>query len=300
MNAYVHQVWRNMAQNIRFAVSSTKLEEECGGETHCYYVSPNKGLKRTDPGWNGCYNTIYINQKMVGKLLFLMKRLPLDHIRVLYAALELAALLCHELTHATNQAVSSCSEVSCEYEPYYLDYASNELGFTWEQQVLGGSLSPSEPDRSKPLPQHLMTYPGVNPGWEDRGEGIPRYPSPPNMVEWFLHLPHVARLQQQSFWDNLSGNLEACRFPKLIGEVVESTDPEAYQPEERTHINLGDAEGDYTVSEEGGDGVDTPGRIVHKRALDPQGTLAERWTTPFKELDEKLCLNFDLKFKLGL
>lgn len=75
---------------------------ELEGETSAEYISPCKGHDTNDEDWNGCLITIKFLKKVLDKLFRLMDELLSNDIRVLYAILQFAILLNHELTHGVN------------------------------------------------------------------------------------------------------------------------------------------------------------------------------------------------------
>lgn len=275
-----------MAENINFVVVDHIPDGYEGdgyegdgleGATSAEYMSPYKGHDISDKDckdWNGCLITIQIQKKVLEKLFRLRDEFPSNDIRVLYATLQLAILLNHELTHGVNFFSTTYRRKS--NEPFYQQERCAELGFAWEQQVLGGILDTPNFDPSS-SPAHVHTWPSFG-LWEDHSDTAGDLP-PPNAIKWFLSLLHVGKLHQQAFWDGLSDDRRACHYPKLIGQVAKCDEFVRFVVlNDKGRVYFGDVEGEYTLSKQVGKGSTTEGRIVRARSLDPEGSLAQRWT----------------------
>ena len=135
-----------------------------------------------------------------------------------------ATLICHEATRAINYAVSLDSR-----EPYFQNHPHNNLGYVWENEVLGGVLHLTEPKsalstlcfaKSTEI-QHLVetdskTLPRVS-------KGIPDVCF---STYYFVPMDYVIAITCQDLWTQIYKdwyNFELLHIPKRVGVRVASS-----------------------------------------------------------------------------
>lgn len=191
---------------------------------------------------------IRIKQDRLQHLLNLLVRYEPNDIRVLYAQLDMAISLDHEIAHAIHFAKNCYSPGRGPIEPFYENDRCVELGFAWTHQVLGGLLGPDLELSNEGAVRTLRPWATFD-GTEDRNPAT-RADPPAAKVEWLADLHHILRLQRQEFWDKLPIEMTACRFPELIGRVEFSDRRREYLPSPPTRETyFEDAVGKYTLKE---------------------------------------------------
>ncbi|MCJ1462891.1 hypothetical protein MMC07_001495 [Pseudocyphellaria aurata] len=128
-------------------------------------------------------------------------------------------ILCHEVVHAINLAIDPAlvaAQRRIEWarlairdrprgwlkwnEPFFEDQAQPELGYCWENEVFGGSITPSEleklmlickwPNHREITPNYLRSRPG-------------RAGSKGTQTSYIIPAHFIHSIQQQVFWDRL-------------------------------------------------------------------------------------------------
>ena len=123
---------------------------------------------------------------------------PLAISQMLRLQCEMAVTLCHELTHAINNAVSR------DIEPFFGGQSFAELGDSWTQEVFNGNLATiGDEGGSQGVHAPLVISKWPNHRWphEPRNSKFERRLPKPKSTLYFVPMQWISAVQQQSFWD---------------------------------------------------------------------------------------------------
>lgn len=213
----VQEVLKKLAEIMRFYVSdedvvTTQLSEGISAKTAAGTIHYPEGINittREDKKGPAPFTVIH------GAYLSNLKRLLLDpaqnKFKILKLQFEMSVTFCHELIHAINYAIdldllkflikrgpSAVGEKVDYNEPLYAGQRAAELGFFWENEVLGGSITGSRIDDNMPVT--------IN-EWPTFEKRDPENPDPeragpaPFSTSYLVSAYYIQNVQSQEFWD---------------------------------------------------------------------------------------------------
>ena len=233
----------------------------------------------------GIASTICLNRNHLSKLTLLLAANGDNTSQILTLQFKLAVSICHNVVHAIGHAVdlallldsmmestyqdlatSGNSERSIERvgsnEPFVEDEGVAELGYSWENAVLGGTVQWANQIK------HPLFF-SKWPSFLTDGDYPRRAPYSRTTIQYVVPLHYLRNIHRQGFWDNMkAGDTTALHIQELVG--ILATDPDA------------DPECTKPASKEAGEHNQGPDsfRVVNNTASGPGSraneTLAER------------------------
>ena len=141
---------------------------------------------------------------------------------ILRLQFRIATLMCHELCHAVQNAVTTkMANGEDEPEPYWKSQSLNELGHAWENEVFGGVITTDEGDAvSGPI--RVNKWPSEQ-AYDDSFRKIHARRSPKKVSSYYyVPMDWIANVQKQRNWDlviieNFRYDETLLYIPKQIG-----------------------------------------------------------------------------------
>ena len=135
----------------------------------------------------------------------------------------MATLICHEAVRAINYAVSLDS-----IEPYFQNHPGNNLGYVWENEVLGGVLHLTEPKSA--LSTLCFAKPtAIQHSSETDSKTLPRVrkgvPNACISTYYLVSMDYIVAITHQDLWTQVYRdwyNFELLHIPKHIGIKIAS------------------------------------------------------------------------------
>ena len=233
----------------------------------------------------GIASTICLNRNHLSKLTLLLSQDGDNTSQILTLQFKLAVSICHSIVHAIGHAADLALLLDAIMESTYRDLAtlgnsdrskervgSNEpfvedegvaeLGYSWENAVLGGTVQWAN------QVDHPLFF-SKWPSFLTDGDYPRRAPYSTTTTQYVVPLHYLRNVHRQAFWDNMkAGDTTALHIQGLVGILV--TDPDA-DPE--------CTEADSKEAGKHNEGADSF-RVVSDTAGDPGSraneTLAER------------------------
>ncbi|MCJ1461501.1 hypothetical protein MMC07_000098 [Pseudocyphellaria aurata] len=185
-----------------------------------------------DNGRNGFQSSIELRKSLIQELSELSRQA--DRVmQTLSYQFFVAKILCHEVVHAINLAIDPALVTARRMdlarlaighspsgwlqwnEPFFEDQAQPELGYCWENEVFGGSITHSKVEKLMLIckwPNHW----GIEP---DSIQSTPRRAGfKATQTEYIIPAHFIHNIQQQVFWDRLDPvNAISLRAQKMVG-----------------------------------------------------------------------------------
>lgn len=237
----MESIWKEIPKHTSF---STTLPEGSQGRAATSPTDPHRKLDGPDlrsNGKRGHVTEVRIDPKITSGLKQLLDNPPQNKRLVLYAQLDFAITMCHEVVHVIDYARRDMAINGARI--YFDGECYEEVGLAWTQYVLGGLMFPDieNPKKRLEAARFLHHWPSFG-NWEEGKRGSPKvtrenhHPSAYGM-EWLLDFTHVEKLHQQSFWDEVNETAkegdhtkvrDMVRFPKHIGRLVAKEPAKVY------------------------------------------------------------------------
>ena len=233
----------------------------------------------------GIASTICLNRNHLSKLTLLLAHNGDNTSQILTLQFKLAVSICHSIVHAIGHAADLAllldaimestyrdlatlgnAERSKERvgsnEPFVEDEAVAELGYSWENAVLGATVQWAN------QVDHPLFF-SKWPSFVTDGDYPRRAPYSRTTTQYVVPLHYLRNIHRQAFWDNMkAGDTTALHIQELVGILV--TDPD---------VDPDCTEPDSKEAGEHNQGPDSF-RVVHNTAGGPGSraneTLAER------------------------
>ena len=276
-----------LAESLCFVVESPKedAKEDFHRLTEPSLAIYPYGINVVDesPTPRGIGSMIRINKSYLVKLTQLLAREGDNTAQILSMQFKIATSICHEIAHAVGHAAdlgllldaimeSIFRELAImgnakrekervkTNEPFFEDDAVAELGYCWEQAVLGGTIQWAD---QVDHPLFFCKWPSfLTDGEHPRRKGYKR-----TTTQYVVPMHYLRRLHKQEFWDGIeAGDTSALWIKKMVGIRVTNQDadidPLGFPPRESEGDSPTDGPDSFRVcrEEKGGRAVDPSGR----------------------------------------
>ena len=288
-----------LAQSLSFLVENPKQGSKDNCDTivaHSLSLHPY-GINIADDSGTprGIASLIHINRNHLSKLTMLLKSGGDKTSQILTLQFKLAVSICHNIAHAIGHAADLALLLDAIMESTYRDLAKlenterakerigtnepfvendsvAELGYCWENAVLGGTVQWAN------QVDHPLFF-SEWPSFLTDGDYPRRACYKPTATQHVVPLHYLRNIHRQSFWDNIeAGDRTALHIKRMVGILV--TNPDAEVAGEETPDDgpdsfrvAEDMDGDPSVSRANETLVERTQRIAESRKSIRAGKL---------------------------